>query len=285
MGLNRHNMVDALRGSPIGRALANSALHKPLRSAAQAAASPRDWVRGYRYGQQIPAPKRTEAPFALKNALNPLEAYFDAHTEGPGIWKWRHYFDVYHRHLAPFRGQPVNIVEIGIYSGGSLAMWRDYFGPACHVYGVDIAPECRTYEDENVTVFIGDQADPEFWRRFVAEVPAIDVVIDDGGHRGYQQIATLQALLPHIRPGGVFFCEDLTGPLEPFLSFVDGLTRSMGSGGWGPPSAVQQHVASVHRYPLITVIEKPPTAAADFEAPHHGTEWQPFLEADRTVRG
>jgi len=284
MGLRR-SRADTLRESPLGRALVNSRLRDPLRQAAQATITPRDWVRGYRYGQQIAAPETTEAPFAVEAAPNPLEAYFDALSEGPGIWKWRHYFDIYHRHLAQFRGQPVNIVEIGIYSGGSLPMWREYFGPACHVYGVDIAPECRVYEDEGISIFIGDQADPEFWRTFVAQVPAIDVVIDDGGHRAYQQIATLRALLPHIRPGGVFFCEDLTGPLEPFLSFVDGLTRSMGTGRWGPPNALQQHVASVHRYPLITAIEKPRGSVADFEAPHHGTEWQPFLKADRTIHG
>lgn len=27
---------------------------------------------------------------------NPLEQFFDSHTEGPGIFKWRHYFEIYH---------------------------------------------------------------------------------------------------------------------------------------------------------------------------------------------
>src|SRR5947207_11688241 len=38
---------------------------------------------------------------------NPLLAYFEAHRQGRGIWKWRHYFDVYHRHLAKFVGKDV----------------------------------------------------------------------------------------------------------------------------------------------------------------------------------
>src|SRR5262245_46705450 len=58
---------------------------------------------------------------------NPLRAFFDARTEGRGIWKWNHYFDVYHRHFERFRGQEVHILEVGIYSGGSLEMWHDYF--------------------------------------------------------------------------------------------------------------------------------------------------------------
>src|SRR4051812_8731031 len=56
--------------------------------------------------------------------VNPLRASFDAVTSGPGVWKWLHYFDIYHRHLERFVGKPVTIVEIGVYSGGSLSMWR-----------------------------------------------------------------------------------------------------------------------------------------------------------------
>lgn len=38
---------------------------------------------------------------------NPLETSFNARVEGPGIWKWRHYFDIYHRHLNPLRRRDV----------------------------------------------------------------------------------------------------------------------------------------------------------------------------------
>jgi hypothetical protein len=69
---------------------------------------------------------------------NPIRTYFDAHRQGPGIWKWDHYFDVYHRHFSKFRGRKVTVLEIGIYSGGSLLMWRDYFDADCTIYGVDL---------------------------------------------------------------------------------------------------------------------------------------------------
>jgi hypothetical protein len=69
---------------------------------------------------------------------NDLQKYFDAVESGPGIWKWRHYFEIYDRHFEKFRNKEVNILEIGIYSGGSLGMWKAYFGPRCRVYGVDI---------------------------------------------------------------------------------------------------------------------------------------------------
>lgn len=234
---------------------------------------------GYRYARGLPLTPGGE-PVVEPEEASPLEVYFDGVTHGPGIWKWRHYFPAYHRHLAKFIGREVHIAEIGIYSGGSLPMWRSYFGPGCQVYGIDIEPACRAYESDGVRIFIGDQADPAFWGAFVRDVPRIDVVIDDGGHEAYQQIASLKALLPHMAMGGVYICEDIHGPLQPFHSFVDGLTRPL-SDVWahtGAPSAAHRHIASVHRYPLLTVIEKPAAEMPDFESPRHGTRWQPFLD-------
>src|SRR5215472_11208078 len=59
---------------------------------------------------------------------NELEKFFFARAEGHGIWKWQHYFEVYDNFFRPFRGRPAHVLEIGIYSGGSLELWRDYFG-------------------------------------------------------------------------------------------------------------------------------------------------------------
>src|SRR5204862_8306721 len=71
---------------------------------------------------------------------NPLLAFFDARMTGRGIWKWRHYFEPYVRHLQKFKGKDAVLLEIGIYSGGSLEMWRDFFGEKLELYGVDIEP-------------------------------------------------------------------------------------------------------------------------------------------------
>ena len=85
-------------------------------------------------------------PFITED--NPLERYFKSHKIGRGIWKWNHYFKIYDRHLRKFRGRSVNILEIGIYSGGSLDMWQSYFGEGATIYGVDIEPSCKAYETE-----------------------------------------------------------------------------------------------------------------------------------------
>jgi hypothetical protein len=238
--------------------------------------SARYFARGYRYAESIAPPKPT-LHAAETAEPNPLETYFESHAEGLGLWKWRHYFEIYHRHLARFRGRPVRMVEVGVFGGGSLGMWHEYFGPGAHIYGIDIDETCRELAGPGTEIFIGDQSDPEFWRAFLAGGPEIDVVLDDGGHTPEQQMVTLECLLPAINPGGVFICEDVNGGWQPFHAFVDGLTHPLSSVGYStdelPRSAFQQQVASVHRYPLVTVIEKPPAGAPPFESVKRGTEW------------
>jgi cephalosporin hydroxylase len=230
--------------------------------------------RGRRFAGRFTAQPDGQPVAGLATTVNPLEAYFDAHTEGPGIWKWRHYFDIYHRHLNKFVGTEAHIVEIGVYSGGSLQMWREYFGDRACIYGVDIEPACRAYDGEQVTIFIGDQGDPRFWESFRREVPHIDVVIDDGGHRPLHQIATLEGLLPFMRPGGVYICEDVLGEDQPFHSYVMGLASNLHVEDQLTP--FQQRIDSVHLYPYLTVIELASQIPQEFVCQRHGTEWQPF---------
>jgi len=45
-------------------------------------------------------------------------------------------------------------------------MWQSYFGPRSQIYGIDIEPSWKAYENCGVKVFIGGQADRSFWRRF-----------------------------------------------------------------------------------------------------------------------
>jgi hypothetical protein len=218
---------------------------------------------------------------AVSGLPNPLEEYYERNTTGPGITKWSHYFEIYHRHFARFVGEPVKIVEIGVYSGGSLGMWREYFGPQSTVYGIDIEPACRAYARAGVEIFVGDQADPAFWRAFLAEVGEVDIVVDDGGHQAHQQIATLEALLPALAPGGVYLCEDVADPGNPFRAYLAGLAENLHvrlpvSPGVIGPSPFQQLVEAIHTYPFVTVIERRASAPGPFVSGRRGTEWAPF---------
>ena len=140
--------------------------------------------------------------------MNDLERFFYA-NQGGQIHKLKHYFDVYERHFARYRGTDVHVLEIGVAHGGSLRMWRDYFGPGSRIFGVDIQPAAKSLEFEGAEIFIGDQGDPVFLQALAAQLPRIDILIDDGGHSMYQQETTFRALFPHVQPDGVYLCEDL----------------------------------------------------------------------------
>ena len=84
------------------------------------------------------------------------------------------------------------------------------------------------YESENVSVFIGDQEDPAFWDKFIKEGwRCDDIVIDDGGHTHGQMIVTMEKMLPHLRPGGVFICEDIQGLHHKFTEFACGMVSEL----------------------------------------------------------
>jgi Methyltransferase domain len=139
---------------------------------------------------------------------NPLEVYFRA-NQGRLIHKWMHYFDIYDRHFSPYRGKAVNVVEFGVSHGGSLEMWRDYFGWDARITGVDLDPRCAKLGGDQIEVFIGDQENRGFLNDLADKVGEIDIVIEDGGHTMGQQIATFEELWPRVRNGGVFLIEDL----------------------------------------------------------------------------
>ena len=237
-------------------------------------------VDGLLFAEKWPEPNwKSGDPDSIDDRSHQLLEYFDSVEEGPGIWKWRHYFDIYERHLKKFVGRDVHVVEVGVYSGGSLRMWRQFFGANCHMYGVDIEESAKAYEDDATRVFIGDQADRSFWKRFREEVPVVDVLVDDGGHLADQQIPTLEEMVPHLRPGGVYICEDVLGHLNPLTAYVSGLALRLNTYDGEDPSAhgLQASIDSVHFYPYVAVLEKALARVEGFRSEKHGTEWEPYI--------
>jgi cephalosporin hydroxylase len=155
-----------------------------------------------------PAPAPVAAPPVAASTENPLVTYFRTNQDRQ-IYKWKHFFDIYDRHFAPYRGKPVTILEFGVFQGGSLQMWKDYFGPQSRIIGVDINPQCAAFAEDRISIEIGDQEDRDFLRKLGEKYGPIDVLMDDGGHTMAQQIATFEELWPFVSPDGVFMTEDL----------------------------------------------------------------------------
>ena len=206
--------------------------------------------------------------------MNDLEQFFSQH-EGRLIHKWKHYFEIYDHHFSRFRGQPVNILEFGVSQGGSMQMWKHYFGASAKVFGVDINPNFKQFEEPGVQIHIGDQGDRTFLRSLAKALPPIDILIDDGGHTMQQQIRTFEELFPLVAPRGVYLCEDLHTSYwrefgggyrrsGTFIEYSKGFIDSLHAWHSREPrrlsvSDFTRAVHSVHYYDSVVAIEKRPT--------------------------
>ena len=148
------------------------------------------------------------------------------------------YFKCYEDLLEHFVGLNIIFVEIGVLNGGSLFMWREYLGAEARIIGVDFNPAAEKWRDFGFEIFIGDQASPDFWSRFFAEIGDIDVVLDDGGHTNVQQIQTVHNCVKHVRDGGLIIVEDVHASYMPafgnpsnysFLNFSKRIVDSINS--------------------------------------------------------
>lgn len=122
--------------------------------------------------------------------------------------KHESYFEVYDFLLEEYIGRDITFVEIGVLDGGSLFMWRDFFGEKARIIGVEINETAKVWEDYGFEIFIGSQSDPRFWQDFYNKTGKVDVVLDDGGHTYQQQIVTVESSLENIRPKGKIIVED-----------------------------------------------------------------------------
>src|SRR5688500_14611310 len=92
---------------------------------------------------------------------NPLYNYFKNKKHNL-IHKWLHYFEIYHKYFEKFRKKKVVVLEFGVSHGGSLQMWKQYFGKHARIIGVDINPECKMFIEPQIEVYIGSQEDRKF---------------------------------------------------------------------------------------------------------------------------
>jgi len=122
--------------------------------------------------------------------------------------KWKKYFPIYEKLFNKFKNKKIVFVEIGVLDGGSLEIWKSFFGKDARIIGIDNNPACKKLENNNFEIFIGSQSDPNFWSNFFNVVGNVDIVLDDGGHTNDQQITTLINCIPRINNGGLHIVED-----------------------------------------------------------------------------
>jgi hypothetical protein len=112
------------------------------------------------------------------------------------------YIEVYAREMTKTRD--VDLLEVGVWEGHSLAMWEDYF-TGSRVIGVDVdlsrckfdvdARQCDATSKEALDSTLGDSV--------------FDYIIDDGSHRPDHQVRSFELLWDRVKPGGKYFIEDI----------------------------------------------------------------------------
>jgi len=122
--------------------------------------------------------------------------------------KWNNYFEIYENIFKKFVNKKITFVEIGIGDGGSLFMWKNFFGKKARIIGIELNPEAKKLEKFGFEIFIGNQSDPLFWRQFYNKVGKIDILLDDGGHKNIQQITSFMESYKFINPNGLIAIED-----------------------------------------------------------------------------
>ena len=141
------------------------------------------------------------------------------------INKALHYLELYNKYFNKLRGENIVVLEIGVQSGGSLQMWKDYFGDSAQIVGVDIDSECLKHIEDRIAIEIGSQQDEAFLDSIGQKWGGFDIIIDDGGHTMQQEMKSFQHLWKYLRDGGVYSCEDLsTNYLERFSGAYKGDT-------------------------------------------------------------
>lgn len=117
-----------------------------------------------------------------------------------------HYLDWYDEYFWLHRHEALTLLEIGVWEGASLRMWREYF-PSATVVGVD--KHDRDVRIDGVQMAFSEQDNPYLAEDLRNRYGKLDIIIDDASHVSSKTIGTFKNLFPILAPGGIYVIEDL----------------------------------------------------------------------------
>lgn len=120
------------------------------------------------------------------------------------------YLDKYDPILKPWLDKKITLLELGVYKGGSLRLWRDYFQKAT-IVGIDCRLPANTDFGDRIVLYQGYQQNVTFLSDVSNQVASdgFDIIIDDASHIGYlTKISFWHLFDNHLKPGGLYVIED-----------------------------------------------------------------------------
>jgi hypothetical protein len=105
-----------------------------------------------------------------------------------------------------------NILEVGIYNGGSIKLWNDLF-PNSSIYGIDINDninnDIKLNNNSNIHLFYNNDAyNPEFVSSNLSHIK-FDILIDDGPHTLESMKSFINLYSPLMNDDAVLIIEDI----------------------------------------------------------------------------
>src|SRR5438309_2343913 len=124
--------------------------------------------------------------------------------------KHTHYLRNYEEYFRSLRDKEITLLELGVYHGGSMFLWRDYFRQGL-IVGLDFNPLKIDDPSGRIRLYNGMQQDTALLDRIAGETApqGFDVIIDDCSHIGeLTRISFWHLFDNHLKPGGVYVIED-----------------------------------------------------------------------------
>jgi hypothetical protein len=141
--------------------------------------------------------------------MKKLVSLINAYNNSPyPSYKVKNYFSIYVDLFNHLIDTECTFIETGVLNGGSLFMWRSWLGAKARIIGIDLNPAAKKWEEHGFEIYIGDQGDPDFWRKTLPMIGKFDVLLDDGGHQSFQQIVTLTEAIKFGKSQSLIVIED-----------------------------------------------------------------------------
>lgn len=168
---------------------------------------------------------------------------------GHGTSKPAHYWTAYEELLAPIKNKPIRLLELGVSTGASLAIWEKLL-PLATIVGVDIDPRPSLVPDSPRVFFVrgsqGDMATKDAVMKAVDGAP-FDIIIDDASHLGGLTRQAFDMFYPELKPGGTYVIEDCGASFMPTIE---------DSGAYPPPPATDPKKFPGHEFGIMGVVKQ-----------------------------
>lgn len=116
------------------------------------------------------------------------------------------YCEKYDELFAHNKDNVTDFLELGIYNGGSLRMWRDYFKNAT-IHAIDISFRCM-FKEDRIKTYLCSQSDKQMLNTLFSQIK-FDIILDDGSHQYKDQINSFLYLFEKVKSKGYYIIEDI----------------------------------------------------------------------------